>query len=242
MRRAFELEVIAVNPAPAERRVKTTAPKTSLLTVEQVAQLLATATTYRNGRYSALFHVLLLGGLRPSEALALRWDDLHERRLRVERAVTVDAHRRLVAGPTKTKAARSVVLPATALAALEQHRRTVAVEILRVGARREWLAGGRLMFPREDGRFLRIARVRSAWYAILEVAGLPAVRLYDARHSYVSALLHQGVDARTVADLAGHKDPAMTLRRYAHATPASVQNAVERLQAAITAPSKAITA
>jgi integrase len=55
----------------------------------------------------------------------------------------------------------------------------------------------------------------------------------DTPMSYVSALLHQGVDARTVADLAGHKDPAMTLRRYAHSLPSSRQGAADKLDLAL---------
>jgi integrase len=32
-------------------------------------------------------------------------------------------------------------------------------------------------------------------------------------------MIRGGVDVRTVADILGHADPAMTLRRYAHVLP-----------------------
>lgn len=65
MRYAFSLDIIAVNPAPAVPRVKTAAPRTAVLSPEQVGAFLTAAEGYWHGRYAALFHVLLLGGLRP---------------------------------------------------------------------------------------------------------------------------------------------------------------------------------
>jgi integrase len=230
MKRAYELDEIAVNPAPAVRRVSTAKPATAALTTEQVRLFLDRAKDYREGRHSALFHVLLLGGLRPSEALALRWDDLQGSLLRVERAATEDLEGRIVAGPTKTREARTVNLPEGALTALGKHRRDSCRRIIQRGTRSTWADGGQLMFEGRDGDMLSIERVRTAWKAISRKAGIPKVRLYDARHTYVTMLLHAGKDARTVADLAGHKDPAMTLRRYAHSSPTSRRDAAETLQ------------
>ena len=55
-----------------------------------------------------LFAVLLLGGLRPGEALALRWSDLDGNALRVQRAVTVGADNKKVIAGTKTRRSRVV--------------------------------------------------------------------------------------------------------------------------------------
>ena len=49
-------------------------------------------------------------------------------------------------------------------------------------------------------------------------AGLPLLRLHDARHTALSLLLASGVPVHVVARFAGH-DPAVTLRTYAHVTP-----------------------
>jgi integrase len=229
MGRAYALDLLAANPALGVKRVYTTRPNTGVLDVGQVRQFLAEAERYRDGRYSALLHVLLLGGLRPGEAVALRWDDLQENTLRVARALTKDDRGTWVIGPTKTKETRFVLLPASAVGALEIHRRrqNETAEEGTVATR------DRLIFPNIYGGQMMLDRARDAWKAILKRAGLPPLRLYDARHTYVTALLHHGVDARTVADLAGHRDPAMTLRRYAHALPSSKQGAAERLQAAL---------
>lgn len=234
MNRALELDLIAVNPFAAEKRLKVAAPKTAALTAQEIGRFLQAAEDYRYGKDSALFHVLLLAGLRPGEALALRWDDLQGNALRVERAVTDDAEGHSVVGRTKTRTTRFVSLPASAVEALTAHYQRQLAGVMRGGARRTWEANGRLMFPNEAGQIRSIDSVRNAWGRILAKAGLPTVRLYDARHSYVTTLLHAGVDVKTVSQLAGHKNPAMTLQRYAHATVASQEDAAERLQAAVT--------
>jgi integrase len=237
LRYAFNIDLIAVNPAPAVSRVKTAPPRTGVLTPEQVGTFLTAAEGYRHGTYAALFHVLLLAGLRPGEAAALTWADLDGATLRVERAVTEDLDGNRVVGPTKTRRARAVTLPTEAVAALDRHRKWQAGDVLRRGARAAWADAGASMFTGDDGQPLTVQRIRAAWNTIRKRAKLPPVRLYDARHTYCTTLLHAGVDARTVADLAGHADPAMTLRRYAHATPASKQDAASKLSAALAAVS-----
>jgi hypothetical protein len=64
--------------------------------------------------------------------------------------------------------------------------------------------------------------VTPRWYAdrfqsLAGDAGLPVIRLHDARHGYGSHLLHQGVPVPFVAQVMGHASPAITMSVYAHA-------------------------
>jgi integrase len=54
-----------------------------------------------------------------------------------------------------------------------------------------------------------------------KAAGLPRIRLHDARHTALTLLLASGVPVHVVAAFAGH-DPAVTMRTYAHVTPDSL--------------------
>jgi integrase len=45
---------------------------------------------------------------------------------------------------------------------------------------------------------------------------MPRVRLHDLRHLHVSLLVKRGVDARTIADRAGHTRASFTLDVYTH--------------------------
>jgi integrase len=78
---------------------------------ESAARTEDLAETYQGTAYAA-FVVMLMSGMRVGEVLGLKWADLDERTstLRVQRAVTQDAHRRKVLGPTKTSRTRAIPL------------------------------------------------------------------------------------------------------------------------------------
>ena len=64
----------------------------------------------------------------------------------------------------------------------------------------------------------------------LTIAGLPAhYRLYDLRHTSVSALLADGVPLAEVAQLAGHAHPGITASLYADVVPRVRQPSTGRL-------------
>ncbi|MBK0296310.1 tyrosine-type recombinase/integrase, partial [Bacillus sp. S34] len=71
---------------------------------------------------------------------------------------------------------------------------------------------------------------RRIWIPAVKRAGLDDVHLHDARHTYASWLIQDGVSLEEVGRLLGHVSP-LTTRRYAHLaeTPtASVLSALSR--------------
>ena len=60
---------------------------------------------------------------------------------------------------------------------------------------------------------------------------------HDGRHSYISALMHLGVDWRVSADQTGHSTAAME-RYYTHGSPESRRGAAATLQAGLEAASQ----
>ena len=83
-------------------------------TTEEAQRFLAAAEAQRVAHeaadsdqacFAALFVVLLLTGIRPGEALALRWSDIDGGYLRVQRAATVGVGNRKLIASTKLAAA-----------------------------------------------------------------------------------------------------------------------------------------
>jgi integrase len=70
--------------------------------------------------------------------------------------------------------------------------------------------------------------------AALERAGLAdaGYRFHDLRHTCVSRLVAAGADVKLVQAVAGHSNPLITLKRYAHLRDARVGEAADRFDPA----------
>jgi hypothetical protein len=68
-------------------------------------------------------------------------------------------------------------------------------------------------------------RARERWAA----AGLPALTLHEARHTYASQMIAAGVNAKTLSTFMGHATIAVTLDLYGHLLPGSEDEAASML-------------
>jgi hypothetical protein len=66
---------------------------------------------------------------------------------------------------------------------------------------------------------------------ILEIAGVPRLRLYDLRHSAATLALAAGVSPKVVSEQLGHASTAFTLDTYAHVLPHMQDEAAARVEA-----------
>ena len=152
---------------------------------------------------ATLVSLLAYAGLRPGEALALRWHNVHPFTLLIDRSISHGQEK-----ATKSNATRIVALLAPVAHDLARHRQACH------NPPERWP-----LFTREDGqlwsdddyRNWRTRRFRPATVS----AGLSDVRPYDLRHSYVSLLIQAGASVIDVARQAGHS-PEESLRTYAH--------------------------
>jgi integrase len=154
-------------------------------------------------RDATLISVLAYAGLRPGEALGLRWGDIRERTLLIQRSISVGAE-----ADTKTR----------------QHRAVRLLEPLASDLRIWRMAAGRqddheLVFPGTDGQPWTQAAYQSwrrrAFARAVRAAGLAHARPYDLRHGFASLLLGEGRNVIYVARQLGH-DARLTLTRYGH--------------------------
>lgn len=181
----------------------------------------------------ALFALLLTTGLRPGEALALRWSDvdLAAGTLSVQRAVTGRDNDRRFVQPKTPRSRRAVPIPATVIGLLKEHRRRQAEERLAAPLEQEY-EDQDLIFAGPDGRTLKYRPlVRLHFKPLLERAGLsPETRLYDLRHTCATLLLSAGENPKVVAERLGHANISMTLDTYSHVLPSMQQRATEKLE------------
>jgi integrase len=194
------------------------------------ARLVLDATS--SDRLAAFFTVAMAVGLRPSEALGLRWSDIEfdGRRLRVRHVLERRRGGEVGLKPPKSRSSRrSIPLPAVCIEALSQHRRRQAEERLLAGE--AWIGSdlGELVFTRATGQPLDRTFVSKLFGDLLARAGLGHRRLYDCRHTAASLLLAQGVAPRVVMEVLGHSSYALTMDTYTHVLPTVMRDAADAM-------------
>jgi integrase len=195
------------------------------MTYAQLARFLRAAKQHAVRRDYTVFLTLAETGMRPSEALALQWQDLDtdERALRIERAVTLGGQiKRTKTGTERT--VRLTVPLAEALTAWRQHRERVSAKAK--------TPPSEYVFPSRTGQPLDAKMISRRFRGLLRRAGLPHFRLYDLRHTLASQLLDQGVPFTVVAKQLGHAKPTTTLSFYSHWLPQDDTPYLDRLTAA----------
>lgn len=191
---------------------------------EQVDRLLAVSS---GTRFHVLFVLLLATGMRPSEALALKWQDLDWSRgvVRITRTLYTRGKGWRFQDPKSAKGKRSVRIPQEVVGLLLAHRDDQKGS----GVPNEH----GLMFVGHTGQPVdELNLYRRQFKPLCQQAGLPeGTRLYDLRHTYATLRLAQGDHVKFVSEALGHANIALTLNTYSHVLPGMDDDGPERLGA-----------
>lgn len=232
LRKAVELGYLVKNPMDVVTKPKDRAQERPSLTVEQAAVFLEAA---KDDSLHAFLSFLLLTGVRPEEAQGLRWEDidLEDRSVSIRRSMKRTPGGGWEFADLKTATSRrNLDLGSQLTDILRAHKREQAKMRLSMGE--DW-TDNRLVFTNRAGNPVDISRARKHLAKILEQAELPAIRLYDLRHTHGSLLLDQDMNIKAISDRLGHANTSMTVNRYLHAQRSQSQEGVNRLDAALNA-------
>lgn len=72
------------------------------------------------------------------------------------------------------------------------------------------------------------------WRVLCGKAGVPQIRLHDARHTCGTLMHFEGVPIVVISQWLGHTDPAFTMRTYVHSQPDALKLAADTLQQVVT--------
>src|ERR1035441_2722231 len=78
-----------------------------------------------------------------------------------------------------------------------------------------------LVFRTESEQPINADYLAKHFRSVLDLAGLPRMRLYDLRHSAATITLAAGVSPKVVSEQLGHASTAFTLDTYSHVLPTS---------------------
>ena len=218
------MQVITHNPVLSTPTIKTSASSrakpTEVWTPEEAKKALqAVAGT----DVEAFLLLMLYTGMRPGEALGLRWQDIDEVNRTLTVTGTLKEHRHVtptghgtvetVRNPPKTAASRrQLPIPETLWQALE--RLAMQQDMYRVTSADRWVQTGYVLTTK-NGTALQASNLRRRLNRLLEEAGVRRVRLHSMRHFVARSALEQDIPIEHVSQALGHTRIDTTKQIYA---------------------------
>jgi integrase len=156
------------------------------------------------GDYETLMLLAGLSGLRWAELIGLQVQDFATdgKYVQVTRSLS-EVNGTFHEGSTKSGQTRVVYLPGLL------HSR---IAVLLVGK-----AETDLVFTNSVGNPISLANfTKRVFKPAIELASIPRITPHDLRHTAASNAISAGANVLIVANMLGHSDPSITLKRYAH--------------------------
>lgn len=229
---ALDEGLIRRNPAarvPVPKRVvKPERPKeTDAWDDDEIRQFL---TTIEGHRWETPIRLSTLYGLRRSELLALKWDDIDfdAGTVRIDEALIEVEGRPVWTEGKNERSRRTFGLDADTLARLAEHRSRQDEERLLAG--NDWDDQNLLLSTRTGNR-VSPGNFDQTLDRLVKRAGVPRLTSHGLRHTAATHMVRQAKDLgelRAVADILGHS-PDMLMRTYAHALPDSLRAVSDRI-------------
>ena len=225
MRQAVQWRLLLENPAHGLKLPQQSRNEMRALTIEQSRAFLKIALTTKYGRVLA---IALTKGMRPSEYLAHKWQDIDwdRKTISVVRSIRRLNARWCFSDTKRARSRRPIKLQSWAVALLHELRN----EPILLGSCSEAID---LVFTTPSGQPINADDLSKRFKSILDLAGLPRLRHYDLRHTAATVALAAGVPPKVVSEQLGHASTAFTLDTYAHVLPHMQDEAVARIEAVL---------
>jgi len=235
LQNAMKLGLIVRNPADA---VAVPRVQRSEVQAWDKAEVTAFLEGIKGTTYYPIFYLALYTGMRRSEILALRWQDVDL--LLGQVYVSRSLHRlkggELVFRSTKSdKGRRTIALPPSAVLLLREHREKQQLEKAMMDST---LGEDDLVFGHPDGTPFVPDTITHVWQKILKKSEIKRIRLHDARHTHATVLPAQGVHPKIVQERLGHSSIQMTIDTYSHVLPGLQEAAALRFDEFLQTPSE----
>lgn len=221
----YELEVLEKNPAeklkvPTKDRAKIkNEEKVKYYNLEELNQLLNFMRNYKHQRfkeyrlYYMLMYFLSQTGLRISEALAVRWSDINDGWLTVERQTSRNQKNKLELTSLKNSASyRTIKLSDELLEELRKFKVKQNEMILKYPSFIKSKDG--IIFQNFRGGYLTPSIVRECFQDYCKQAGVDYKGTHVFRHTHAVLLLESGASLKYVSNRLGHESIKTTADTY----------------------------
>ncbi len=145
-------------------------------------------------------------GLRIGELMALKWNDVdfQSKSLHVNKSCydtyKDGAYIKVISTPKTENSVRTIPLPNVIVIKLKELKRQSTSEYVIA-----W-----------KGNDISVRSYQSSFERLLRKLGLTHRGFHSIRHTFATRALESGVDVKTLSEILGHKNTAITLNRYTH--------------------------
>ncbi|MEV8476760.1 tyrosine-type recombinase/integrase [Streptomyces sp. NPDC051173] len=183
-------------------------------------------------RLYGLFHLITFRGLRRGEACGLRRTDRNRAggTLTIATQLVQDGWEVIENAPKTDSGERVIDLDEYTDEILDDQALRQDGEHLSYGE--AWIDSGRL-FTMPDGSFIHPGWLTDHFERLVELSGLPPIRLHDLRHVAASLMLAAGVDIKIVSETLGHSESRITRDIYQPVMPKAARDAAEATAAMV---------
>ncbi|WP_432018967.1 tyrosine-type recombinase/integrase [Streptomyces sp. 1222.5] len=226
LNRAVQEELLTRNVALLVDMPKVSKDKGRAWSAREAITFLRTARAHR--LYAACVLVLVLG-LRRSEVLGLRWQDVdfESRQIEPVKQVQREKGRGLVLKDLKTDSSQAVLpLPEFCARALQERRELQELERRIAGERWEQEPGHELIFSSEHGGMLDPVGFSRSFGRLVNRAGVRRITVRLARHTCGTLLAFLKVHPKVAQAILRHSQISMTMDVYTHVVGESEREAV----------------
>ncbi len=226
LEQAIEWDMLHKNPANKVTLPRHQKQEMKVLSPKET-EIFINALSY--SKWKALFSLLLASGMRPGEALGLKWEDINfdNNRATIRRTLVRVGKGWMLEEPKTRQSRRTIPIPAGTMQDIKEHQENQAEHIKQANTYNDQS----FVFANSNGDPLMERNiVRRHFKPILEKEGLPNIRLYDLRHTCATLLLSQGVNPKIVSERLGHASTTLTMDVYSHVLPDMQQEASDKLQ------------
>ena len=226
---AFRTDVLAANPVLATDRVKPQKGDPTQVrepwSLEEVYRVLEAA---RDDDLDGFLHLMLHTGLRPGEAMGIRWEDIDLDKgqlaitgtLKDARSLMPDGQgvvRQVRNDPKTVHSRRQIPISAALAASLERQQMRQSVQ--RMAAGTSWKETG-YVFTTSVGTPFWSSNLRKKYQRFLADIGIRYIRLHDHRHTVARIALDSGkVPIEQASQALGHTRIDTTKQIYAGCVP-----------------------
>ena len=170
-----------------------------------------------NGKKDKLYGIILClySGLRIGELIALQWSDIDL----VKGILTVskschDGKDGLIIDEPKTAASRRTIPLPKQLMPL--------VKMLKKRSDSDFVVSS-------HGKPVSVRSYQRSFELLLKKLDIPHRGFHSLRHTFATRAIECGMDVKTLSEILGHKNPTVTLNRYAHSLMEHKQDMMNRL-------------